>query len=140
MKWDRRTFLQTLLIWGVAQESLTRLHPNQPLKKYYQTLAEPTHRKLALLVGINNYGPKFNLEGCVTDVERQKDLLIHRFGFNSQDILTLTDDGAGRQNIENAFVEHLIFLHVNYFPTQEGHSLNTVKSVTSIITLMHTWA
>ncbi|MEL4896158.1 caspase family protein [Crocosphaera sp. Alani8] len=108
MKWDRRTFLQTLLIWGVAQESLTRLHPNQPLKKYYQTLAEPTHRKLALLVGINNYGPKFNLEGCVTDVERQKDLLIHRFGFNSQDILTLTDDGAGRQNIENAFLEHLI--------------------------------
>ncbi|MDJ0601142.1 MAG: caspase family protein [Crocosphaera sp.] len=108
MKWDRRTFLQTLLTWGVAQESLTWLHPNQQLQKYYQTLAEPTHRKLALLVGINDYGQGFNLKGCVTDVERQKDLLIYRFGFNPQDILTLTDEQATRQGIETAFVEHLI--------------------------------
>ncbi|ACB54005.1 putative peptidase C14, caspase catalytic [Crocosphaera subtropica ATCC 51142] len=108
MKWDRRTFLQTLLTWGVAQESLTRLNPTQQFQKYYQTLAEPTHRKLALLVGINDYGQGFNLKGCVTDVERQKDLLIHRFGFNPQDILTVTDKEATRQGIETAFVEHLI--------------------------------
>ncbi|MDJ0845591.1 caspase family protein [Crocosphaera sp.] len=108
MKWDRRTFLQTLFTWGVAQESLTWLNSNQQLQKYYRTLAEPTHRKLALLVGINDYGSGFTLKGCVTDVERQKDLLIHRFGFNSQDILSLTDKEATRQGIETAFVEHLV--------------------------------
>ncbi len=108
MKWDRRTFLQTLLTWGVAQESLKWLYPNQKVQKYYQTLAEPTHRKLALLVGINNYGQKYNLKGCITDVELQKDLLIHRFGFNPQDILTLTDKEATTQGIKTAFVEHLI--------------------------------
>ncbi|WP_107668155.1 caspase family protein [Cyanothece sp. BG0011] len=108
MKWDRRTFLQTLLTWGVAQESLTWLNSNRQLKKYYQTLAEPTHRKLALLVGINDYGKGYSLKGCVTDVERQKDLLIHRFGFNPQDILTLTDKEATRQGIETAFIEHLV--------------------------------
>ncbi len=108
MKWDRRTFLQTLLTWGVAQESLTWLYPNRQLEKYYQTLAAPTNRKLALLVGINDYGKGFNLKGCITDVERQKDLLIHRFGFNGQDILTLTNKEASHQGIETAFVEHLI--------------------------------
>lgn len=108
MKWDRRTFLQTLLTWGVAQESLTWLNTNQKRQKYYQALAEPTHRKLALLVGINDYGHGYSLKGCVTDVERQKDLLIHRFGFNAQDVLTLTDKKATRQGIETAFVEHLI--------------------------------
>ena len=108
MKWDRRTFLQTLLTWGVTQESLQWLYPNQQLQKYYQTLAEPTHRKLALLVGINDYGQGFNLKGCVTDVERQKELLIHRFGFNPQDIVTLTDKKATRQGIETVFAEHLI--------------------------------
>ncbi len=108
MKWDRRTFLQTLLTWGVAQESLTWLNSNQQLQKYYQALAEPTHRKLALLVGINDYGHGYSLKGCITDVERQKDLLIHRFGFNPQDILTLTDKEATRKGIETAFVEHLI--------------------------------
>ena len=108
MKWDRRTFLQTLLTWGVAQESLTWLNSNQQLQQYYRTLAEPTHRKLALLVGVNDYGAGFSLKGCVTDVERQKDLLLHRFGFNTQDILTLTDKEATRESIETAFVEHLI--------------------------------
>ncbi|MGK7954941.1 MAG: caspase family protein, partial [Crocosphaera sp.] len=108
MKWDRRTFLQTLLTWGVAQESLKWLYPNQQLQQYYQTLAEPTQRKLALLVGINDYGHGFNLKGCVTDVERQKELLIHRFGFNPQDIIALTDKQATREGIETAFVEHLV--------------------------------
>jgi hypothetical protein len=33
--------------------------------------------------------------------------LIHRFGFNASDILTLTDSQATRENIETAFIEHL---------------------------------
>ncbi len=80
--------------------------------RYYQALAQPTNRKLALLVGINQY-PKKNdafepLQGGVTDVKLQEELLIHRFGFQPQDVLTLTDEQATREAIESAFVSHLI--------------------------------
>ncbi len=73
----------------------------------YQALAQPSARKLALLVGINQYPRIAPLGGCVTDVELQRELLIHRFGFNPSDILALTDQQATRENIENAFMEHL---------------------------------
>ncbi|NER49369.1 MAG: caspase family protein, partial [Symploca sp. SIO1A3] len=68
-------------------------------------------RKLALLVGINNYNysDRFvNLKGCITDVELQRQLLIHRYGFHPQDILTLTNAQATRQAILQGFEEHLI--------------------------------
>ena len=76
----------------------------------YQTaLAQNSGRKLALLVGINDYsGDLFPLGGCVNDVKLQKELLIHRFGFNPQDIVTLTDKQATRQGILSTFEEHLI--------------------------------
>jgi metacaspase-1 len=48
------------------------------------------------------------LFGCVNDVASQKHLLVHRFGFNPQDILILTDAQATRQGILEAFEEHLI--------------------------------
>ncbi len=44
-------------------------------------IASPLNRKLALLVGINQYSGNSPLAGCLTDVELQKELLIHRFGF-----------------------------------------------------------
>lgn len=72
-------------------------------------LAQPTPRKLALLVGINRYPLGISpLRGCVTDVEMQRELLVHRFGFNPQDILTLTDENATRENLLTAFESHLI--------------------------------
>jgi hypothetical protein len=58
-------------------------------------------------VGINQYKDA-PLQGCVTDVNLQQQLLIHRFGFNPKDILILTDEQATRQGILNAFEEHLI--------------------------------
>lgn len=75
--------------------------------RYYQALAQPTPRKLALLVGINQYSSTQALSGCLTDVELQRELLIHRFGFKAEDILTLTEQQATRQQIEAAFQEHL---------------------------------
>ena len=97
---DRRTFLQqaglTLLTLGAA-----------PLNNYQQTLAQPTSRKLALLIGINRYAYQEPLSGCLMDVELQRELLIHRFGFNQSDILVLSDRQATRENIETAFLEHL---------------------------------
>jgi hypothetical protein len=75
---------------------------------YYEALAQSVPRKLALLVGINQY-PQFpDLIGCLTDVELQRELLIHRFGFHPSDIVALTDEKATRESIETAFFEHLV--------------------------------
>jgi len=102
----RRQFLQfagsTLATLGLSQRELY-----QAGNRYARVLAQGTPRKLALLVGINTYKDS-PLQGCVTDVNLQQQLLIHRFGFNPKDILTLTDAQATRQGILNAFEEHLI--------------------------------
>lgn len=108
MEWDRRTFLKTLLTWGISQTGLEWFSRQLKIKSYYQILATPTPRKLALLVGINDYDSHFRLKGCVTDVERQRELLIYRFGFASEDILTLTGRQGTREGIKRAFTEHLI--------------------------------
>ena len=114
----RRHFLQSigasLTILGVNQFAI-----HQASLNYGQVLAQDTRRKRALLVGINNYPGKnaqdlktqglwYQLRGAVNDVELQRELLIHRFGFNSDDILVLTDKEATRQNILEQFNKHLI--------------------------------
>ncbi len=102
----RRDFLgrvaQAIAALGLTDAGWLRLGD-----RYYQALAQPTRRKLALLVGINQYPYIEPLSGCLTDVELQRELLIHRFGFQGTDILTLTEQQATRQQIETAFLEHL---------------------------------
>jgi hypothetical protein len=107
----RREFLkQTSLI--LAALGMSEAAGWQLSDRYYQALAQPTNRKLALLIGINQYPKKSRdfepLQGCVTDVELQKELLIHRFGFQPQDVLTLTNEQATREAIESAFLSHLV--------------------------------
>ena len=112
---DRRTFLQqaglALFTWGATEAGVSSLANSNLLaasiKNYQQTLAQPTNRKLALLVGINRYPHQEDLAGCITDVELQRELLIHRFGFQADDIITLRDRQATREDIETAFIEHL---------------------------------
>ncbi|MBD2088254.1 caspase family protein [Coleofasciculus sp. FACHB-542] len=113
---SRRHFLQ------FAGSTITTLELSQldiinKGNRYAQVLAQNTPRKLALLVGINDYpaNERFlrNLEGCVTDVALQEELLVHRFGFNPSDIVKLTSNQAPaqqptRNNILTAFEEHLI--------------------------------
>jgi len=103
----RRTFLQRigfiLSALGVTEAGWFSLG-----NRYYQALAQPSRRKLALLIGINKYPQNLALGGCLTDVELQKELLIYRFGFQESDILTLTDEQATRVAIENAFLNHLV--------------------------------
>lgn len=100
----RRSFLQGtgvfLAAWGAGGLSL-------PFDRHAQVLAQSTPRKLALLIGINQYR-NANLNGCVTDVELQRELLIHRFGFQPSDIVSIVDHHATRSSIERAFTEHLI--------------------------------
>lgn len=80
--------------------------------RYAKVLAQDTPRKLALLVGINYYlgGDRdlYSLDGCLTDVDLQRELLTHRFGFNDKDIFTLQDREATRDKILSAFETHLI--------------------------------
>lgn len=103
----RRTFLQRfgsiLAVLGVTEAEWLTLG-----NRYYQALAQSSPRKLALLVGINQYPQSPGLSGCLTDVELQRELLIHRFGFQPSDILTLTEEQASREFIENAFLDHLV--------------------------------
>ena len=118
-RFQRRHFLQlagtTLATLGLSQFDLYR-----QARRYNSALAQPTRRKLALLVGINTYPQNIlSLRGCLTDVELQYELLVHRYGFNPQDILVVSDGDLTlpgqqivtpptRQNILQAFETHLI--------------------------------
>ncbi|MBP0012938.1 MAG: caspase family protein [Roseofilum sp. SID2] len=105
----RREFLQqaglALATLGISEASLW-----QWSDRALAAIAKPTSRKLALLVGINQYPLKesLKLQGCLTDVELQRELLVDRLGFSSRDILTLTNEQATREQIESAFINHLI--------------------------------
>ncbi|BBD63356.1 peptidase C14 caspase catalytic subunit p20 (plasmid) [Nostoc sp. HK-01] len=110
----RRHFIQfassTFTALGLSQIDVI-----QKGNRYAQVLSQSTPRKLALLVGINNYLNNErgdNLRGCITDVDLQEKLLTHRFGFEPNNILRLTTDPADKQptrkNILEAFEEHLI--------------------------------
>ena len=91
--------------WGL----LTLAISQGTLNRHLAALAAPNPRKLALLVGIDQYGANIPpLPGCLTDVELQKDLLRYRFGFQDADIVTLTGQKASGEAIEAAFLEHLI--------------------------------
>ncbi|MEN9201928.1 MAG: caspase family protein [Thermostichus sp. DG_1_6_bins_120] len=102
---ERRSFLQKLILvavglgmspgWLVAQSG-----------RYGQALAAGS-RKLALLIGINRYAEGSLLQGCLTDVELQRELLLYRFGFAPADILTLTDAAATVEGLQAAFADHL---------------------------------
>lgn len=110
---NRRRFLQlagvTTAIAGLLEQAVIRQGD-----RYGQILAQSTPRKRALLVGVNQYpnSSRFTpLRGCTTDVQLQRELLIHRFGFHRDDILILSDDTdhqPTRANILSAFEEHLI--------------------------------
>jgi metacaspase-1 len=103
----RRHFLQG------AYSGLTALALNQgsiyeKANDYGKVLAQGTRKKVALLVGINEYPLNNDLGGCENDIELQRHLLIYRFGFNPKDIHTLVNSQATRQGILDAFVEYLI--------------------------------
>jgi hypothetical protein len=98
---SRRHFLQAtgaaLATWGL----------DRAINRHHTVLAQPTRRKLALIVGINTY-EKAPLAGCVNDAILQQRLLVHRYGFNPDDVVLLLDENATRQTILDTFEEHLI--------------------------------
>ncbi|HEY9826443.1 MAG TPA: caspase family protein, partial [Stenomitos sp.] len=106
MSLPRRDFLRHIGLFSAA----LWLGDDIMAQRYRSVLAQTTPRKLALLVGVDQY-PRFAsvpaLKGCATDVELHCELLVHRFGFNRSDVLMLTADAATRSNIEAAFATHL---------------------------------
>jgi len=99
----RREFLQRLGIalaaLGISDSAFAGL-----CGTYQQALARPS-RRLALLVGINQYPDatwqtgetttkSASLQGARMDIELQRELLVNRFGVSSQDIFTLADEDA----------------------------------------------
>ncbi|HEY9665813.1 MAG TPA: caspase family protein, partial [Coleofasciculaceae cyanobacterium] len=106
----RRRFLQFVGASALTTLALSQFDIQQQ-ESLDSVLAQSTPRKLALLIGINHYADRSRfaaLKGCITDVELQQQLLIYRFGFNPQDIFTLTNEQATRQGILEAFEKHLI--------------------------------
>jgi hypothetical protein len=91
----RRQFLQfagsTLATLGLSQLELRKAG-----NRYARVLAQSTPRKLALLVGIK-YTKILHCKAALPMFIYSKQLLIHRFGFNPKDILTLTDAQATRR-------------------------------------------
>lgn len=58
---------------------------------------EPT--KKALLVGVNKYGPGFDLRGCVNDVQTIWNALVRGYGFSPDNVRVLTDERATKGSI-----------------------------------------
>ncbi len=109
---SRRRFFQAAggALGAIGLNQLTLSHR---ANTYGRALAQATPRKVALLIGINDY-TRNSLGGAVNDVELQKQLLIHRFGFNPADVHTLKNEQASRRDILGAFNEYL------YEPAQSG--------------------
>lgn len=103
----RREFVQTAS-WILATLGLESAGLAPFGQRYHQALAVPSRRKLALLVGINAYA-QHPLKGCLQDLQLQKQLLVHRFGFAPEDVVLLTDGAATRDNLEEKFEK---FLHL----------------------------
>ena len=112
---SRRHFLQFSTA-ALSTLGLSQLQFKDRAWRYARALASDTRHKRALLVGINKYAtPSLanrsgvpELKGAVNDVELQRQLLIHRFGFLSEDICVLTDENATRQAILDHYRDHLI--------------------------------
>lgn len=95
--------------------------------------------KRAVLVGIDvydaqNQGKIGNLNGPVHDVAAMASVLEKRFGFDSDNVLTLTDSSATRKNILSAIQRHLLDdaspgdLSVFYFSGHGSQRFNSLSN------------
>lgn len=102
----RRTFLQSLLLTAAG----LGLDPQRLLgsgQRYGAALAA-SGRKLAVLVGINRYGgipAQSLLQGSLVDVQLQRELLIHRFGFEPGDVIVLANEEATIEALNQVMAE-----------------------------------
>ncbi|KAK1924591.1 peptidase C14, caspase domain-containing protein [Papiliotrema laurentii] len=78
--------------------------PGQPYFEY----SSRSGKKKALLIGINYFGTKAQLAGCINDVHNIQRFIQERYGYQPQDMVVLTDDSNDpkslptKANIEKA--------------------------------------
>ncbi|MBV5260752.1 caspase family protein [Synechococcus moorigangaii CMS01] len=125
MTWRRRDFLQALGLTCGALGFSACLPP--AVSQSAQALRQFQGRKLALLIGIDHYGQGFDLGGAAQDLKIQKNLLVHHFGFNAADVLTLQDEQATLTRLRQLFQvdlkalvqpEDLLFVHFSGYGTR----------------------
>ena len=51
-----------------------------------------TGRRKALLIGINYFGQRGQLRGCINDVRNMSTYLVENFNYKREDMVILTDD------------------------------------------------
>ncbi|KAJ9057970.1 Ca(2+)-dependent cysteine protease [Entomophthora muscae] len=69
--------------------------PSQPLPpgaSSFIPVSNFSGRKKALLIGINYYGTKAALRGCINDVKNIKDFICRHYSFSTDSMVILTDD------------------------------------------------
>lgn len=108
MEFKRRDFLQAAGVWlaGVSSGELILQWGNPR-----GLAATVSSRRRALLIGINHYGPGEALpplQGCLTDVELQKQLLHYRLAWDVADIHVLTNQGATGTAMQTAIQDFLL--------------------------------
>lgn len=59
----------------------------------------PGGRHRALLIGINYFGTRAQLRGCINDVKNVHSLLTETYGWDPRNIRTLTDDSRSRSSM-----------------------------------------
>ena len=58
-----------------------------------------TGKRKALLIGINYFGQRGQLKGCINDVKNMSTYLNQHFGYRREDMVTLTDDAEGHLSV-----------------------------------------
>ena len=69
----------------------------QSTEKATETLGRVTGRRRALFIGINYYGQRGELKGCINDVHNIKNFLTKNFRID--EIMVLTDDQTDPKKI-----------------------------------------
>jgi hypothetical protein len=65
--------------------------PDAPQNYQYQ-YSQCTGKRKALLIGINYFGQRGQLRGCINDVRNMSAYLVEHYGYKREDMVILTDD------------------------------------------------
>lgn len=100
-------FAANALMAGATGSYQISLRSEGSSARTYDTGGDPAG-KYALLVGIDDYpGTGNDLRGPVEDARIMERALTERFGFAPENVVTLNDDEATRENIANGILQHL---------------------------------
>ncbi|KAK0224532.1 metacaspase Pca1 [Armillaria nabsnona] len=70
------------------------MQPTQPSQDQCFAHSKCFGHKKALCIGINYHGQTCELKGCINDAVHIREFLINHWGYKSEDMVMLTDDGT----------------------------------------------